>query len=143
MVTNPTPQDVSYSLITDEGMHQISLYLSNIAFLDMSSCRYVTAKTVNLLQDHNRLTLTDLVLSKCGMVKLSGLTWDFPYLERLEVAQYFVANDGILYSLARNCPSLQKLVLAGCHSICTDGISPPLSPSSPSFLLSLFSSLLF
>ena len=70
----------------------------------------------------------ELVLNRCGMAKLAGLNWTFPNLVRLEVSHYFMANDGILYSLARNCPLLQRLVLAGCHSICTDGNSPSSPP---------------
>lgn len=116
----PLHQDLGHSHITDECMQHLCS-LANLTHLDINSCRHVTAKTVSLLQTTHGPILTNLVLSH-GMVKLAGLNWEFPKLVRLEVAQYFQANDGILYALARNCASLEKLVLAGCHSICTDGI---------------------
>lgn len=56
------------------------------------------------------------------MVKLAGLNWTFPNLVRLEISQYFMCNDGVVFGMSRSCNSLEKLVLAGCHSICTDGI---------------------
>ena len=114
----------------------MSSVLSNLTHLDVSSCRYVTATTVSLLQENRANSITDLVLSRCG-IEVAGLRWEIPHLVRLEVAQYFVADDGILYSLARNCPLLQKLVLSGCHSVCTDGTLPLfnlLSSPSPFFV---------
>lgn len=109
-----------------------------LKYLDLSACRYVTAKAVSILEGgkgikssywfyfqlltrHTESLLEELVLNKCGIVKLAGLNWVFPNLVRLEISYYFMANDGVIYAMARSCPNLEKLVLAGCHSIGTDG----------------------
>jgi hypothetical protein len=122
--------------------------LPKLTHIELSSCRYITAKTVGILETtstgmNNRgvgivtsilkiyldSPIAELVLNKCGMVKLAGLNWAFPNLVRLEISQYFMANDGILHAMSRNCPLLEKLVLSGCHTICTDGITLPLHPT--------------
>lgn len=43
-------QDISHSYVSDDGIRTATIMLPKLVSIELSSCRYVTAKTVGILE---------------------------------------------------------------------------------------------
>jgi hypothetical protein len=48
-----TAQDLSHSYVSDDGIRTATVMLPKLTHIELSSCRYVTAKTVSILETNS------------------------------------------------------------------------------------------
>ncbi|KAL0917076.1 hypothetical protein M5K25_012117 [Dendrobium thyrsiflorum] len=115
------------SEITDAVVEQVAGKLSNITFLDISSCKKIGARALKAFGKHCQslvglrrtmrpLEVTDMA---CHDEEAVAIALTMPKLRHLELAYLLLTTQGVLHILL-HCPDLEFLDIRGCWDVKID-----------------------